>query len=84
MAAESAPTRTVTIPRCDEHDGFHSVTVTLLWRCPRCGGPRGEVFRTISYDGSRRLGCDGWKNPCGHVDYYSAVRREAGLSTAGR
>jgi hypothetical protein len=72
-------TRTVTVPSCDAHDGFHSVTVTLLWQCPRCGGPRGEVFRTISYDGSRRLACDGWRNPCGHIDYYSNVRREAGL-----
>lgn len=69
--------RSVTIPSCDGHDGLHSVTVSLLWECPQCGGPRGEVVRTISYDGSRRLGCDGWKNPCGHVDLYSSVRREA-------
>lgn len=75
----SCATRTVTVPACDGHDGFHSVRVTLLWECPRCGGPRGEVFPTISYDGSRRLGCDGWENPCGHIDYYADVRREAGL-----
>lgn len=30
----------------------------------------------ISYDGSRRLACDGWTNPCGHVDTYAAVRVE--------
>ena len=71
--------RTVTIPACMEHDGLHSIHVTLLWECPQCGGPRGEVFATISYDGSRRLGCDGWRNPCGHIDHYAAVRREAGL-----
>ena len=76
------PMVTVEIPACAEHNGFHSVRVTLLWECPQCGGPRGEVFRTISYDGSRRLGCDGWKNPCGHVDYYADLRREAGLSRA--
>jgi hypothetical protein len=68
--------RKVEIPASDAHDGFASTFVTLLWACPACGGPRGEVVRTISYDGSRRLGCDGWTNPCGHVDYYSAVRRE--------
>lgn len=72
-------TRTVEIPRSDAHDGLHSVTVSLRWKCPRCGGPRGEVFRTISYDGSRRLSCDGWKNPCGHIDFYSDVRREVGV-----
>jgi hypothetical protein len=73
------PIRTVAIPGSLEHAGFHRVEVTLLWECPRCGGPRGEVFPAISYDGSRRLACDGWKNPCGHADSYAAARREAGL-----
>ena len=75
--AAPAVTRAVEIPSCDQHEGLHSVRVELRWACPTCGGPRGEPFRTISYDGSRRLGVDGWKNPCGHVDLYEAVRREA-------
>lgn len=70
---------TVIIPATQEHQGFHAVEVTLVWRCPSCGGPRGEPYETISYDGSRRLGCHGWDNPCGHVDYYRDVRKEAGL-----
>lgn len=82
MPPTDTPTRTVQIPRCAEHDGWHSMTVTLAWTCPRCGGPRGEVFRTISYDGSRRLSCDGWKNPCGHIDFYADVRREASTHAA--
>jgi hypothetical protein len=69
--------RTVTIPARTNHDGFHSFNVTLEWICPQCGGPRGEIFRTISFDGSRRLACDGWLNPCKHIDKYSAVRAEA-------
>ena len=73
------PVRTVTISACAEHDGFYSVTVTIQWICPVCGGPRGEPFNTISWDGSRRLYCHGWKNACGHVDYYADVRKEAGL-----
>jgi hypothetical protein len=77
-------TRTVQIPGRDEHAGWYRTTVTLLWECPRCGGPRGEVFRTLSFDGSQRLGCDGWKNPCGHIDFYSDVRREAGTGPAAR
>jgi len=83
MSTTAAPlTRTVEIPGGDDHAGHHRISVTLLWECPRCGGPRGEVYRTVSYDGSRRLHCDGWTNPCGHVDYYSAMRREAGITNA--
>lgn len=69
--------RTVTIPACAQHEGFYRLTVTLQWVCPRCGGPRGEPFSTHSFDGSRRLGVDGWSNPCGHVDLYADVRAEA-------
>jgi hypothetical protein len=70
-------TKTVRVPGSAEHNGWHAVEVTLIWECPRCGGPRGEVFDTISYDGSRRLGVHGWRNPCGHIDDYERVRREA-------
>ncbi|MET4706705.1 hypothetical protein [Endozoicomonas lisbonensis] len=70
-------TKRVTIPACEEHCGQMAVNVELEWKCPACGGPRGEVYQTLSFDGSRRLGCDGWVNPCGHVDKYSAVRKEA-------
>lgn len=73
-------TKTVRIPSCEQHEGFHSTEVTLIWECPACGGPRGEVFDTLSYDGSRRLSVHGWRNPCGHIDGYADVRREAGLS----
>ncbi len=72
--------RTVTIPSCDEHAGLYAVEVTLEWICPTCGGPRGEPFASVSYDGSRRLAVDSWRNTCGHTDRYAAVRREAGLN----
>jgi len=70
-------TRLVEIPGRDEHEGLHSIQVEVRWACPTCGGPRGEPFKTVSYDGSRRLGVDGWQNACGHVDKYGDVRREA-------
>lgn len=73
----TTPTRTVRIPACSSHAGFYGRHVTLEWVCPVCGGPRGEPVPGISYDGSRRLGVDTWENPCGHVDKYSALRREA-------
>lgn len=59
---------------CLEHRGDLALRVAVPWRCIHCGGPRGELFRTVSYDGSRRLACDGWANPCGHVEKYSEVR----------
>lgn len=68
-------TRTVTIPACIAHEGLHSLTVTLPWTCLVCGGPRGEPFATLSYDGSRRLHVQGWRNPCGHVEKYEHVRQ---------
>ena len=69
--------RTVQIPGSEQHAGHHLIAITVAWVCPVCGEPRGPVFRTISYDGSLRLGCDGWTNPCGHIDLYADVRREA-------
>jgi hypothetical protein len=69
--------RTVTIPACDDHEGMLTVTLTLEWTCSKCGGPRGEPHPAISYDGSRRLHCDGWANACGHVDKYADVRAAA-------
>ena len=71
--------RTVRVPGSTDHAGQHLITVTARWVCPTCGGPRGDITPAISYDGSRRLACDGWSNPCGHVDYYADVRDEAGL-----
>jgi hypothetical protein len=70
-------TKKVNIPARAEHQGFYSVTVEIDWICPVCGGPRGEVFDTVSFDGSLRLYCHGWRNDCGHVDGYGDVRREA-------
>ena len=65
---------TVTIPERQEHDGYHSMTVTLPWVCMYCGAPRGKPRKGVSYDGSRRLEVDRWDNPCGHVEKYHEVR----------
>lgn len=70
-------TRTVLIPACVQHEGIYSILVKVQWVCPVCGGPRGEPFNILSYDGSLRMQVQGWTNPCGHVDKYGDVRREA-------
>lgn len=66
--------REITIPECEEHEGVYATRIFVEWVCLHCGGPRGEPFETISYDGSRRLGVSGWRNPCGHIEKYSEVR----------
>lgn len=78
--------RHVEIPIADNHGDYcpNTVYVRLKWTCPVCGCERGEPYRTVSYDGSRRAYCNGWQNACGHVDGYSSVRKEAldnGLNT---
>lgn len=69
---------TVTIPSCEQHEGFYSMTVTISDYCPKCGKKRGvdTIHKGFSYDGSLRLVVDCWTNPCGHIDYYSDVREE--------
>lgn len=67
--------RIVTIPAREEHEGFYQVDVVLPWTCMVCGGPRGEPAPVRSYDGSRWMMVDGWTNPCGHVEKYSAIRK---------
>lgn len=67
-------TMIVTIPSTKEHAGQGLRTFKVSDQCPVCGGPRGPVFGVHSYDGSRRLNCDGWENPCGHLDTYTLIR----------
>lgn len=73
---EPAPagTRLVVIPATNEHGGYDAMHVLLPWTCLVCGGPRGEPTPGFSYDGSRRLAVDTWKNPCGHVEKYGMIR----------
>jgi hypothetical protein len=68
--------RQVVVPGRDEHGGQWSAAVELEWTCPRCGEPRGEPFSTFSDDDGQRLLVHGWGNPCGHADFYWAVRAE--------
>ena len=69
----------VKIPTTAQHDGspFCLAEYEISDNCPICGEKRGDIFPALSYDGSRRLNVDGWKNPCGHIDKYSDVRKEA-------
>lgn len=79
MTTVATEEREVRIPACAQHDGYASIRVRLPWRCLHCDGPRGEPQDVISWDGSRRLACHGWVNPCGHVELYREVRNALAL-----
>ena len=68
----------VTIPKKSAHEGLslNLITLEISNYCPLCGKPRGRIFGTHSFDGSRRLNVDGWRNNCGHIDKYSEIRKE--------
>lgn len=66
----------VTIPSPQHHGGFGLISLEISDLCPVCNGPRGQVFGTLFFDGSRLLNVDGWYNPCGHIDYYDEIRKE--------
>jgi hypothetical protein len=77
LPPKEVPYRTVRIPACIEHEGLFAMTVRIPWICPVCGGPRGEPFKTSSFDGFHRLeGVDCWNNPCLHKETYKDVRDE--------
>ncbi|MFJ7963202.1 hypothetical protein [Streptomyces sp. NPDC096324] len=66
-----------------EYVGVRIQKVTISDRCPTCGGPRGvtddgesTVRNHNFHEDGDWLSVDTWKNPCGHVDMYSAVLRE--------
>lgn len=52
-------------------------TVTIAVVCPVCGGPRGEAKNHNFHEDGQWLSVDKWDNPCGHLDTYTAVLREA-------
>lgn len=47
-------------------------------KCPVCGGPRGEPVDKRFCEDGEWYSVNTWTNPCGHVDKYADVLREAG------
>jgi hypothetical protein len=79
------PTRTVVVLDRAAQDaawgrgggGLVFRTVTLVWICPSCFGPRGEPSPRRFCEDGEFYWVDCWQNPCGHVDHYPEVLREA-------
>ena len=51
--------------------------VTISKICPCCGGERGKPKLIRQFDNVDYRYIHTWDNPCGHVDYYSDVLKEA-------
>jgi hypothetical protein len=51
--------------------------VVISATCPRCGARRGEPRGLNQHDDGAWYWVQVWDNPCGHVDMYAAVAREA-------
>lgn len=57
--------------------------VTISATCPRCGGPRGEPRGLNQCDDGAWYWVQIWDNPCGHIDMYDDVVREAAALADG-
>ncbi|MDH5436190.1 MAG: hypothetical protein OEX83_05465 [Gammaproteobacteria bacterium] len=51
--------------------------VEIFEFCPVCKGPRGQVMTRLFWEEQKVFECDGWQNPCGHIDNYDQVKNEA-------
>lgn len=81
-------------PPFEENPTAIGLLVTLPWKCPVCGGPRGPLFAdksTVLRTHSTVVWCDrlsvdqslSWVNPCGHAEDRMALWHEA-LEQASR
>jgi hypothetical protein len=52
-------------------------TVQISSNCPACGARRGEIRGDNGCEDGAYYHVNVWDNPCGHIDYYPAVLREA-------
>lgn len=52
-------------------------TVVISNRCPQCHGPRGMPQSRHFFEDGCSYSADVWTNPCGHLDKYEDVLREA-------
>lgn len=84
-AISRADTRTVRVSdrgTSKSYEGVTIRTITLVWTCPDCGRPRGEVRDGRVIEDGEHYHVHVWDNPCGHLDLYSHVLVEAGVHLA--
>jgi hypothetical protein len=58
---------------------YYPKTIEISSNCPKCGQPRGKPYNYNFCEDGEWFSVDRWDNPCGHVDYYGDVLREAAI-----
>lgn len=58
----------------------YMVDVEISDNCPICNGPRGKPILHQWHQDGDTLSAHKWVNPCGHIDLYSEVIKEAEAS----
>jgi hypothetical protein len=53
------------------------VEIEIADTCPQCGGKRGEPYWHQFHEDGDWYSCQRWDNPCGHLDMYRDVLKEA-------
>lgn len=59
-----------------KRDGLQVSTpkVKVLWECPTCGEPMGQLWGHTFYEDGQSYFCHRWENPCGHVAKYDELK----------
>ena len=55
----------------------YPVTIEINDHCPKCGRKRGKPYPYRFCEDGEWFTVDKWDNPCGHIDYYKDVIKEA-------
>lgn len=78
------PTMTVTVRDSAAEPPWGSGPLTVVTRkvtisaqCPTCSKPRGEPKGSNESEDGVYYWVQRWDNPCGHIDLYAAVIKEA-------
>lgn len=68
----------IDVIRRNESDlNMEIITVEISPLCPSYGNARGEVKKKSFCEDGGWYVCDTWINPCGHIDTYVNVIKEA-------
>ncbi len=61
----------------NNHHGLEVITVEISDYCQQCGKKRGLPYDHQQYIDGATYSVNRWDNPCGHIDYYPEVIKEA-------
>jgi hypothetical protein len=65
------------VKRDSSKDIVSTPAIEINDNCPVCGKPRGKPSGYNFWEDGSWHWCNIWNNPCGHIDYYADVIKEA-------